>query len=122
MKFFLQVKCHFSPNKPTKPCTYIFFKIFFHTVYHEDGISVLGTNRSHLESNQESMGNEEGFQIHIQSLQSWQLVKCVEGHCPARAEHCKSVPRLFLTISCHYTSIRMHMHRLMCNLAQDNQS
>ena len=38
--------------------------------YHEDEISVLGTDRSQEESYKENMGGEEGFQIHIQSQQS----------------------------------------------------
>ena len=48
----------------------------FHTVYHEDGISVLGTDSSQKEPYQENKGDEEGFQIHIQSQLSWQLVTC----------------------------------------------
>ena len=63
----------------------------FHTMYHEDGISVLGTDKSQKEPYQEKMGDEEGFQIHIQSQQSWQLVTCWQGRSPARAEHRKSV-------------------------------
>ena len=38
----------------------------FHTVYHDDGISVLGTERRQ-QPYQENIGDEEGFQIHIQS-------------------------------------------------------
>ena len=65
----------------------------FHTVYHEDGISVLGIDRSQKESYdyQENMGEEKGFQIHIQLQQSRQLVTCGQEHCPARAEHCELV-------------------------------
>ena len=37
------------------------------------------------------MGDEEGFQIQIQSQQSEQLVTCGQGRCPARAEHRESV-------------------------------
>ena len=63
----------------------------FHTVYHEDGISVLGIDRSQKESYQENMGEEKGFQIHIQLQQSRQLVTCGQEHCPARAEHSELV-------------------------------
>ena len=45
----------------------------FYTVYHKDGISVWGTARSQ-EPYQENMGDKEGFQIKIQSKQSWQSV------------------------------------------------
>ena len=37
------------------------------------------------------MEDEEGFQINIQSQQSWQLVTCGQRCCPARAEHRESV-------------------------------
>ena len=37
------------------------------------------------------MGDEEGFQIHIQTQQPWQLVTCGQGRCPAKAEHRESV-------------------------------
>ena len=91
---------------------------------HEDSISVLGTERSQKEPYQENMGDEEGFQIHIQSQQSWQLVKSGQGRSPARAEHCESV---FLTSILRFpgvaASIRLHnMHCLSCDLAEDNQS
>ena len=36
------------------------------------------------------MWDDEGFQIHIQSQQSWQLVPCGQGRCPPRAEYRKS--------------------------------
>ena len=93
-------------------------------LYHKDGISGLGTDRSQNEPYQENMGGEEIFQIHIQSQQTWQLVTCVQGHCPARAEHRKSVnlapfsrfPGVAASICLHY------MHRLSCYLAQENQS
>ena len=66
----------------------------------EDGISVLGTDRSQKEPYQENIGDEEGFQIHIQSQQSWQLVTCGQGRCPARAEYPRvSFLCLFLAIS-----------------------
>ena len=66
-----------------------------HTVCHKDGISVLGTDKSRQkEPYQEDIGDEEGFEIHIQSQQSWQLVTCRQGHCPARTEYPASV---FLT-------------------------
>ena len=70
------------------------------------------------------MGDEEGFQIHIQSQQLWQLVTCGQGHCPVRAEHLQSVFLAsffqFLGIA---ASICLHnMHCLLCDLAQDNQS
>ena len=46
------------------------------------------------------------------------------GHCPARVEHSKSVLlSSFLRLSGVAASIRLHyMHRLSCDLAQDNQS
>ena len=96
----------------------------FHTVYHEDGSSVLGTDRSRQEHYQENVGDEEGFQIHIQSQQSLQLVTCGQGRCRARAEHRASVfLASFLRFPGVYASIRLHnMHRLSCYLAQDNQS
>ena len=63
------------------------------------------------------MGDEERFQIHIQSQQSWQLVTCGQGRCPARAEQ-----RQFLRFHGIAASIFLHiMHRLSCDLAQDNQ-
>ena len=72
------------------------------------------------------MGDEEAFQIHVQSQQSWQLVKCGQGHCPARAEHRESA---FLASFLRFTgvtvaaSISLHnMHPLSCDLTQDNQS
>ena len=70
------------------------------------------------------MGDEEGFQIHIQSQQSWQLVTCGQGRCPARAEHSESVfLASFLQFPGIAASIGLHnIHRLWCNLAQDNQS
>ena len=46
------------------------------------------------------MGFEEGFQIQIQSQESWQLVTCGQGRCSARAEHRDSV---FLNLSALYT-------------------
>ena len=39
----------------------------------------LFTDRSQKKPYQENMGDEEGFQIHIQSLQPWQLVACGWG-------------------------------------------
>ena len=53
----------------------------------EVGISVSGTGRSQKEPYQKNIGDEEGFQIHIQSQQSWQLETCGQGRCPARAEY-----------------------------------
>ena len=50
-----------------------------HTVYHEDGTSVLGTAISQKEPYQENIGDEEGCQAHIQSQQSLQLVNCGQG-------------------------------------------
>ena len=41
--------------------------------------------------NHENIWDEEGFQINIQSQQSWQLVTCGQGRCPERAEHLESV-------------------------------
>ena len=40
-----------------------------------------------MEPYQENIGDEEEFQINIQSKQSLQLVTYGQGHCPARAEH-----------------------------------
>ena len=67
---------------------------------------------------QEKIGDEEGFQIHIQSQQSCQLVTCEQGRCPARAEHRKSVVLpSFLRFPGVATSIRLcNMHRLSCDL------
>ena len=64
-------------------------------------------------------GIEEGFQIHIQSQQSWQLVMCGQGHCPARIEHRESVFLAnFLWFPGVAASICLHnMHRLSCDLA-----
>ena len=56
-------------------------------MYHGDGISVLGTDRSQKEPYQENMGNEEVFDIHIQSQLSWQLVTCGQERCPVRVDH-----------------------------------
>ena len=70
----------------------------FHTMYHEDGISVLRTDRSQKEPHQKNMGDEEGFQIHIWSQQSWQLVTFVQGRCPARAEQ-NAASQFFLPLS-----------------------
>ena len=98
----------------------------FHTVYHEGGISVLGTDRSPKEQYQENIGGggEEWFQVHIQSQQSWQLVTCGQRRCPARAEHRESVfLASFLRFPGVAASICLHiMHRLSCDLAQENQS
>ena len=60
------------------------------------------------------MGDEEGFQIHIQSQQSWQLVTCGQGRCSARTEHRETVfLASFLRFPGVTTSIRLHnMHRL----------
>ena len=92
-------------------------------MYHEDVISVLGTNRSQKEPCQENMGDEEWFHIHIQSQQSRQLVTCQQGCCPARAEHCDTVFFVsFMQFPGVATSIHLHnMHRLTCDLAQDNR-
>ena len=91
----------------------------FHTVHLEDGISVLRTERSQKEPYQENMGDEEGFQILIQSLLLWLLVTCRQGRSPARAEHRESVfLASFLWFSGVTASLRQHnMHLLSCNLA-----
>ena len=70
------------------------------------------------------MGDGEGFQIHIQSQQSWQLVTCGQVRCPAKAEHHKSVfIAPFLQFPGVAASFRLHnMHHLLWDLAQDNQS
>ena len=67
---------------------------------------------------------DEGFQIHIQSQQSWQLATFGQGRCPAKAEHCKSVFfTSFLRFPGVAASICLHsIYRLSCDLAQDNQS
>ena len=64
------------------------------------------------------MWNEEGFQIHIQSKQSWQLVTCGQGRCPARAERREPVFLVsFFRFPGVAASIRLHnMHRLSCDL------
>ena len=70
------------------------------------------------------MGDEKGFQIHIQSQESWKLVTCGQRCCLAIAEHPESVflPS-FLQIPGVAALICVHnMHRLSCDLAQDNQS
>ena len=86
----LQNRRHF-PGPPSTRLLPLWRLHCFHTVYREDGISVLGTDRSQKKQYQENMGDEEGFQIHIQSQQSLQLVTCGQGRCPARAEHRESV-------------------------------
>ena len=71
------------------------------------------------------MGDEKEFQIHNQFKQSWQLVTCGQGRCPAGAEHHESV---FLASFLRFpggvaASIRLHnMHCLLYDLAQDNLS
>ena len=76
----------------------------FHTVYHEDRNSVLGTDRSE----QENVGDEKGFQIHIQSQQSWQLVTL------------SVFLASFLWFPGVAALIRLHnMQRLLRDLAQD---
>ena len=64
--------------------------------------------------------DKEGFQNHIQSQQSWQLVTFGQVRCPAKAEHSEPV---FLGSCLRFPGaaalIRMHnMHRLSCDLAQ----
>ena len=70
------------------------------------------------------MGDAEGFKIHIQSKQSWQLVTCRQGPCPEKAGHWESVfLASFLWFPGVTASIPLYnMHCLSCNLAQDNQS
>ena len=91
-------------------------------MYHEDGISVLVTDKSQKERYQENMDDEEGFQIHIQLLQSWQPVTCVKGRCPARAGHCESVFLVsFLRFPGASASLCLYnIHRLLCYLAHDH--
>ena len=69
------------------------------------------------------MGDEERFQIHIQSQQSLQLVTCGQGSCPVRAEHNESVfLDSFLRLPGLGALIHLHnMHRFSC-VAQDNES
>ena len=65
--------------------------------------------------------DEEEFQIHIQSQQSWQLMTCGQGRCPAGV----SLPclSLFLQFSGVAASNRLNnMHCVSCDHAQDNQS
>ena len=82
-----------------------------HTVFHEDEISVLGTDRSQKEPYQENMGDKERFHILIQSQQSW-----------SRTPHV-SFSRPFLAIFwCSRLNSLHNKHRLLCDLAQDNQS
>ena len=66
----------------------------FQTVFHKGWILVWGTDRSQKGPYQENMLGEEGLQIRIQSQQSWQLATCEQAHCPARAEHLKSIDAL----------------------------
>ena len=84
----------------------------------------LGADRSQKEPYRENIGNEEGFQIHIQSQQSWQPVTCGQERCPARAENHESVfLASFLQFPGVAASTRLHnMHRLSFDLAEDNQS
>ena len=73
------------------------------------GFQFWGTDRGQKEPYQENMGDEEGFQIHIQTQQLWQLVTCGQGRCPARAEHRESD---FLASFLRFPAIRLHnMHR-----------
>ena len=67
---------------------------------------------------------EERVQIHIQSQQSWHFVACGQARCTARTENCNSVFQAsFLRFPGVVASVRLYiMHRLSCNLAQDNQS
>ena len=61
------------------------------------------------------MGDETGFQILIQSQQSWQHVTCGQGYRPARAEHRESGSLAsFLQFPDVAASICLHnMHRLL---------
>ena len=82
----------------------------------------LGTDQNQKEPYQDNLGDKERFQIRIQSQQSWQLVTCGQGRCPARAEHRESVFP-FLRFPGIAASIRQHnMQRLSCDLTQGNQS
>ena len=85
----LQNRWHF-PGSPSTRLLPLWRLHCFYTVYLEDRILVLGTDRSQTESYQEKMENEE-FQIHILSQQSLQLVTCGQGRCSARAEHHEAV-------------------------------
>ena len=84
----------------------------------------MGKYRSQKEPYQENMGDEKGFQIHIQSQQSWQLLSCGQECCSARAKHRELVfLASFLRFSGVAASVRLHiMHRLLCDLANGNQS
>ena len=68
---------------------------------------------------QENNQDEEGFQIHIQSQQSWQLVTCGQGRCPARAEHCESV---VIASFLQFSGLAASIAFIICDLALDNQS
>ena len=59
------------------------------------------------------MGDEKGIQIIIQSKQSWQLVMCEDGRCPARAEHCKSV---FLASSLRFPGVATSIACIICTV------
>ena len=84
---------------------------------HEDEISVLGTDRSQKEPYQENFGDEGGFQIHIQSQQSCQLVQCGQGRCLARSEHGKSV---FLAPFLQFPCILAQFARIICTVYRAN--
>ena len=93
-------------------------------MFHEDGISVLGTDSRQKEPCQENMRDEEGF-LNPHS------VAAIMAICDAWAGtlSCKSIkhrisfPCILLASSGIAASICLHdMHRLSRDLAQDNQS
>ena len=85
--------------------------------------SALGKDKCQKGLNLEKTGDEEGLRSRIQSQQRWQLATCEQVHYPARAERLESTfPLLFLTISWRSRLVLLHnMHRLSCDLPQDNQ-
>ena len=121
-KVLFKLNRHF-PSPPSAPLLPLRRLHCLYNVYH-DGISVLGTDRSQKEPHQENMGDEEEFEIHIQSQQSWQLLTCGQRRFPARAEHRESAfLASFLRFPGVAVSIRLHnMHCLSCDLAQKNEN
>ena len=88
----------------TQVLVYCLYDAFFASILctTKVGFRCLGAVRSQKEPYQETIGDEEAFQIHIQSQQSWQLVRCRKGHCPSLKSRTPQIsfPRLFLAFSC----------------------
>ena len=92
-------------------------------MYHEDGNSVLGTDRSQIEPYQENMGDEEVISNphSVTVVMAIYLVWAGSLSYKSRTLHV-SFPSLFLAIPSIATTISLHnMHRLSRDLAQDNQ-